>query len=72
LKKKKQKTFEFLNALAGANETQETKVFWFFFFKKEHLPFLVTYLDDRLVAQQFAADIVTPKWWGAEEQPMLL
>jgi hypothetical protein len=32
--KKKQKTFGFLNALAGANETQETKVFWFFFSKK--------------------------------------
>jgi len=34
LKKKKQKTFELLNAPVGAGETQETKVFWFFFSKK--------------------------------------
>jgi len=32
--KKKQKTFEFLNAPVQAKETQETKVFWFFFSKK--------------------------------------
>jgi hypothetical protein len=41
LKKKKQKTFEFLNAPIGANETQETKVFWFFFSKKNIFPSLL-------------------------------
>jgi hypothetical protein len=39
--KKKQKTFEFLNAPLGANETQETKVFWFFFSKKNIFPSLL-------------------------------
>jgi hypothetical protein len=58
--KKKQKTFDFFDLAADLSHMQRGKVpknksFLVLFFKKEHLPFLVTYLADRLVSCSFLA-----------------